>query len=86
MQSGSHIYAWVRLDQGGNSSNSDLIGVYDVISQTGQYLEQVRFHSSLEMDGRQMLDDMTALVLATDPDDDEQIITLQKAVGTTGSN
>ncbi len=83
---GEHGNLWVGLAQGGRTSDSDLVGVYDVISPAGEYLQQVRFHSSLDHGSWIMLDDHTALFMATDLEDDEPVITLQGAAETAGSN
>lgn len=74
---------WVRLAQGGRDPESDLFAVYDVISPAGEYLEQLRWHSDLDVDSRHLLNDTTALVLATDSEDEEQILALQAVVNKT---
>ncbi len=76
---------WVKLGHGGKNPNSDLIGIYDLISPTGQYLEQVRFHCDQDLNSWKMLDDKTALILVTDFED-ESIITLQRAIDSPEGN
>ena len=51
--------------------------VYDVFSPEGQYVEQVKLRSDLDLDSLQFLDDRSALATSTD-DDLEQVITLQR--------
>jgi hypothetical protein len=76
---------WVRLGQGGRDPESDLFAVYDVLSPSGEYLEELRLHSDLVVDARHMLNDTMAVILATDPEDpheEEAILALQKITAT----
>ncbi len=71
---------WLRLDLGGSEPDSDLVRIYDVFNPTGEYLKQMRLFSSLDTDGLVMLNDETALILSTDPEKEEQVLSLLKMI------
>jgi hypothetical protein len=74
---------WVELDRGGNYPDSDIIVVYDIFTPDGQHIKHIRMHSGLDVDSRRVLDDTSALVLATDTDGESILCLLKTAAGAT---
>ena len=76
---------WVRLDQGGRVLDGDVSRVYDVYSEEGRYIEQVRLHGGADAVSRTILNDTMAVSLTDDPDNEDQVLALERFVAWTGS-